>query len=90
VVQEDVFEEPEFAKYIGREWPLHTLSTCTAECHGRAGAQSMMSLSFRESHANPHLAESPPAREAEKVIAWKQIQDNWKLLMQLWGDTAAQ
>jgi hypothetical protein len=90
MVQEDVFEEPGFSKYLGREWPLHTLSTCTAECHARPGAQSMMSLSFRESHANPHLAESTPAREAEKVITWKQIQDNWKLLMQLWGDRAAQ
>jgi hypothetical protein len=90
MVQEDVLQNADFSRYIGREWPLRTLSTCTAECHARAGAESMMSLSFRENHANPHFAETTPAREAEKVIAWKRIQDHWKLLMQLWGDRAAQ
>lgn len=83
MVQEDVFEEAGLADHIGRELPMRTLSTCTAECHGRPGAESMMSLSFREKQVNPHLSESTPVREAAKVIAWKQTQDDWKLLVHL-------
>ncbi|HXN18707.1 MAG TPA: hypothetical protein VN875_10275 [Candidatus Binatus sp.] len=85
MVQEDAFEEKGLSEHIGRELPMRTLSTCTTECHGRPGTESMMSLSFREKQVNPHLAESTPMREAAKVIAWKQTEDDWRLLLQLWN-----
>jgi hypothetical protein len=84
MVQEDAFEEEGLADHIGRELPSRTLSTCTMECHGRPGAQSMMTLSFREKSLNPRLAETTSAREVAKVLAWKQTQVNWNLLVQLW------
>jgi len=83
MVQEDAFEEEGLSDHIGRELPIRTLSTCTTECHGRPGVESMMSLSFREKQVNPHLAESTPVREAAKVIAWKQTENGWKLLLHL-------
>jgi len=85
MVQEDAFERKGLSEHIGRELPLRTLSTCTTECHIRPGTESMMSLSFREKQVNPHLAESTPLREAAKVIAWKQTEEDWKLLLQLWN-----
>lgn len=80
----DPFER---GRIMFQPWP--TFETCTG-CHIGPGVQSMMSFSFRNVPArNPRLAETTPAREAEKVIAWKLMQDNWTELMRLWNVNSA-
>jgi len=65
------------------------LSFCT-RCHSGPGLQSVLSLTQRWNPATNQplklgLAETTPAAEADKVIARKQTQDDWKLLLQLWN-----
>lgn len=70
------------------------LSFCTS-CHSSLSVQSVLSLTQQWNPAvaqplKPGLAETTPAAEAEKDIARKQTQDDWKLLLQLWGTGPAQ
>ncbi len=70
------------------------LSFCRM-CHSSPLIHSVLSFTLRwdpvtKQAGNPHLAETTPAAEAAKVIAWKQTQDNWKLVLQLWNPGSAQ
>jgi len=64
------------------------LSFCPI-CHSSSVLQSVMSF---HPHFDPvsnrlveaGLVDTTPAEESRKVIAWKQTQDDWKLLLQLW------
>jgi hypothetical protein len=83
----DAFEDPHFHF---RHYSPFIL--CTS-CHLGPGIQSMMSFSFRATPDdnpgyNPRLAETTPARETEKVIAWAQTRQKWKDLLGLWASDA--
>jgi hypothetical protein len=70
------------------------LSFC-ASCHSATGIHSVLSLTRRWNPAaaqplKPALSETTPTAEAARVIAWKQTQENWKLLLQLWGTGSVQ
>jgi len=64
------------------------LSFCPV-CHSSSVLQSVLSF---HPHFDPvsnrlveaGLVDTTPAEESRKVIAWKQTQDDWKLLLQLW------
>jgi hypothetical protein len=70
----------------------HALSpfvACT-NCHLGPGIQSMMSFSFRGNPnegpvLSPHLAETTPRQESEKLIEWAQTQQTWKDLLRMWS-----
>jgi hypothetical protein len=69
------------------------LSFC-ASCHSGLGIQSLLSFTQRWNPvaAQPlklGLSETTPTAEEAKVIAWKQTQDNWKLLLRLWNAGSA-
>lgn len=69
------------------------LSFCRM-CHSSPLIHSVLSFTLRSNPVtnqagNPHIAETTPVAEAAKVISWKQSQDNWKLLLQLWNAGSA-
>lgn len=84
----DAFEDPRF-----RFRHFSPFIQCTG-CHLGPGIQSMMSFSFRgtpdNDHVNPRFAETSPAAEIDKVIAWAQTRPKWKGLQRLWSSDASE